>query len=151
MIRWTLVLGALIATTPACNRSTAAACARHVPQSSVPVPAGFRLVKTSELPPVGCGADYTRSAVIAAEHGDAALDDFSAALLRASGWRATACVTASERCFRSRRWFVAATDEAGRAAISSQSGYTPDYPAAIGPGTQILALVSRNPRDPRHP
>ena len=118
------------------DESEGTACGdRAVESSDVPAVEGFTVTSNEAQEPEGCGAGFKRRLVYTSQPRD---DDLLTAFARAitgKGWKTTPCVDAAERCFEKEGWFLATTVPAG--------GSLDGYPAPIGDGPQVLAVLQR--------
>ena len=108
-------------------------CGDHspIPAQAVPEPPSFSLVSTSEVEPEGCGDDWGRTAVLAAETHEP-LAAFANALL-AQGHSEVECNTKTERCFEADGYFIAATEPGPESP--------PYFPRPVGAGPQVLLSI----------
>jgi hypothetical protein len=148
-----LVAGALVASLGVVALFVALDRARHpvrcgfgpIPASTVPEIADTTLAVTRLEEPEGCGASYSRDAVLVAEtdeEPDALLTRAVTELERA-GWVRRECVTEFERCFARGRYFLAATTPEGARNEAVPWAYPRELPADRA---QLLLSIEDLPR-----
>lgn len=107
---------------------------KPIAASVAPSVNSFRLVQNALRKPEGCGADFKRHLVYEGSSPDTDVLATFRERMADDGWKVTACVTDSERCFERGNWFISATVPG-----SGRLG----YPQSIGIVPQVLAVLQR--------
>lgn len=133
---------ALIFVTAACGPNTLALRCddRRIPADAVPVPRGFELLASTEVEPEGCGAGWSRHAVLGVPGSSDALQAFSSALTD-DGWVDAPCLTDKERCFERGGYFLAAASPDDLPPATDMDAGPARYPNAAGDDPQVLVNV----------